>query len=54
MYLSSQLKQEVLNRRMVVQASLGKKRDSIYKITRAKRAAGMAQAREYLPRECKT
>jgi hypothetical protein len=37
----------------MVQASLGKKRDLISKITRGKRAGGMTQAVEYLPSKYK-
>jgi hypothetical protein len=39
----SQLQQKRKNRRMTVQASLGKRQDLISKITRAKRTGGMAQ-----------
>jgi hypothetical protein len=35
----------------VVEASLGKKQDLISKIARGRRAGGMAQAVEYLPRK---
>jgi hypothetical protein len=37
----------------MVQTSLGKKRDPISKITRAKRAGGVAQVVEPLPSKCK-
>jgi hypothetical protein len=39
--------------RIMVQTSLGKKRDPISKITRAKRAGGVAQVVEPLPSKCK-
>jgi hypothetical protein len=39
---------ENVNRRMIVQASLGEKRDHISKITRAKRAGGVVKVGEYL------
>jgi hypothetical protein len=38
-----------INRRIVVQTGLGKKQECISKITRAKRAGGMAQEGECLP-----
>jgi hypothetical protein len=38
----------------MVQVSLGKKQDPISKITRAKKAGGVAQAVEHLPSKCKT
>jgi hypothetical protein len=44
--LSSQLCQEAWNRRVMVQAGLGKTWDPISKIIRAKRAGGVAQAIE--------
>jgi hypothetical protein len=44
--------QEALNRTITVQASLDKKQYSISKITRAKRAGGMAQVVDYLPSKC--
>jgi hypothetical protein len=37
----------------VAQAGLSKKRDSISKITRAKRAGDVAQVVEHLPNKCK-
>jgi hypothetical protein len=37
---------------MVVQGSLGKKRDPISKVTKAKRAGGAAQEVECLPSMC--
>jgi hypothetical protein len=40
-----------INRRITVQARLGKKQDPISKITRAKRVGGVKQAVEYLPRK---
>jgi hypothetical protein len=40
--------------RPAVQASLGKNQDLIFKITRAKRAGGIAQAVEHLPRKHET
>jgi hypothetical protein len=46
MCLLIQLLQKASNRRMTAQAGLGKKRDSSSKITRAKRAGGMAQVVE--------
>jgi hypothetical protein len=48
-FLTSQLLQEALNRRISVQPSLREKQDPISKITKAKRAGGMAQAVEHLP-----
>jgi hypothetical protein len=38
-----------VNRRLMVQAGLGKKRHPISKIIRAKKAGGMAQILEFLP-----
>jgi hypothetical protein len=38
-----------INRKIVVQAGLGKKRDPISKITRAERAGGETSAIEHLP-----
>jgi hypothetical protein len=38
-----------LNRKIVVQAILSKKQDSIFKRTRAKRVGGMGQVIEHLP-----
>jgi hypothetical protein len=38
---------------MVVQAGQGKKQDPVSKITRAKRARGVAQTVEDLPSKCK-
>jgi hypothetical protein len=39
-------------RKTTVQASLDKKWDPIFKVTRAKRVEGMAQAVERLPSKC--
>jgi hypothetical protein len=47
--LSSQLPWEAYNKRIIIHAGLGKTQGSINKITRAKRAGGMAQAIECLP-----
>jgi hypothetical protein len=47
--LSSQLQQEVKNRRITIQASLGKKQDPISKLTRAERTEDVTQVVEYLP-----
>jgi uncharacterized protein YwlG (UPF0340 family) len=47
--LSSQLYCEELNRRIVVQTGLNKKQHTISKITREKRAGGMAEVVDYLP-----
>jgi hypothetical protein len=49
--LSSQLWQEASTRRIVVQAGQDRKQDPISKITRAKRAGGVDQAVEHLPRK---
>jgi hypothetical protein len=49
MCLSSQLQQEVKNRRITIQASLGKKQDPISKLTRAERTEDVTQVVEYLP-----
>jgi hypothetical protein len=38
--------------KMAVKATLGKKEDSIAKITRAKRDGGMAQAVAFMPSKC--
>jgi hypothetical protein len=42
-----------LNRRIVVQASLGKKQDPISKITRENRAGVVTQMVKHLPSKCK-
>jgi hypothetical protein len=42
-----------INRRIAVHASLGKKQDSISKITIAKRAGGVVQVVQHLPRKSK-
>jgi hypothetical protein len=44
-----QLQWEACNSKITVQVSLGKRWDSISKITRGKRAGGVAQAGEHLP-----
>jgi hypothetical protein len=49
---SDGIKQKKKNGRITVQATLGKKRDLSLKITRAKRAGGMAEAVEHLPCNC--
>jgi hypothetical protein len=42
------------DKRITIQASLGIKRDPIFKITNAKRAAEVVQVVEHLPSKCKT
>jgi hypothetical protein len=42
------------NRRISVQAGLGKNEDPVSKITRAKKAGCMAHIVEHLPSKCKT
>jgi hypothetical protein len=43
-----------INRRIMIQVSLGKKQDPISKITRGKRNGGTAQTTEYLLSKCET
>jgi hypothetical protein len=42
-----------VDRRMAVQAALGKKQDFVSKINKAKRAEGMAQVIDHLPSKSK-
>jgi hypothetical protein len=44
---------ESINRRIIVQAHPGKKRDPISKVTTAKQAGSMTQALKYMSSKCK-
>jgi hypothetical protein len=51
--LSLQLWRKAENKRIVVQPSLGKKQDPVFKISRVKKDKIVAQALEFLPSKCK-